>query len=874
MILYRYILREFKKPFIYTFLTITMLFVMNLVMRMLPKVLYKGVPIPVILELFAVNIASIVVLAMPMALLLAVLMTFGRLSADNEIVAIKASGRSILDLLPPMVSMASVIGILLVFFTNSVLPEANHHASKLFRDIMKKKPAAMIEAGVLMTEFPGYAIMVDSVEHSTGKIFGITIFSEEKGRVPAVTIADSGTIFQVADSSALKKGKQSATEQVLNPIGELPLSLIELSLYNGETHSDAESGDHFVINFEQQVLYVKNVDSEMSHTTSKRRGDREKSSKQLLEDIKGLEQEVDERKDKHNQRLKVFTDLIDSSVSAKEGTKIKMDTFEEWLESIEMKRSDRKSYRLIQREKSTAKMRASRIQRRELAINKSLVEVHKKYALGVAAVIFVLLGIPLGIIARNGSVAVGVVYSLIFYILYYIFLIVGENLGDKGIVHPAIAMWIGNATLFIVAVLLISSSMRGTAFILRWFFSHFIVNPWKLLITVLFRRRRRRRKSLLNTILSLPARALKKGLNIVPSYILGRFISYFLLVTIGLVVLTVVINYVSEMKSLQGGKIKEILEYYLYFLAGFMTILLPISMLLSSMLAMASLSKSSELTAIKAAGYSIVRVTFPVVLVGAGVAVGSFFVTEKVLPNASEKMESLQDVFSARRNDRKVTTGFKSYKHNFYYFNGDSETFRFKHFQTVPPRGDKVVRYRFDASGRLTEVLEARDMRFQGREWVMYDGKVRQFEPNGSVTFREFEREVATELAVTPEMMVAKVPSVDQLSYSQLKDFMEKEARQGKDISKYEAQLYFKIALAMMNFVVVLIGVAVTARSDSRGGAVHFGKGIGIVFVYLIASQLFLIFGQNGYLHPLVAAWAVTLFFFVLGLFLYRRSSR
>lgn len=873
MILYRYILREFRKPFIYTFMTITMLFVIQLVIRMLPRVLYKGVPIPVILELFAVNIASIVVLALPMALLLAVLMTFGRLSADNEIVAIKASGRSILDLLPPMVSFGALVGLLLIFFTNSVLPEANHHASKLFRDVMRKKPAAMIEAGVLMTDFPGYAIMVDSVEHGTGKIFGITIFSEEKGRVPAVTIAESGTIFQVADSSALPKKDRAVHEQVLNPTGELPLSLIELTLYNGETHSDAENGEHYVINFAKQMLYVKNVDSELTHTTSRRRGDREKSAKQLLADVEDLKAEVNERKEKHNKRLEVFEQLVDSSEVAKEGTDISHDTFEDWVAALEIKRSDRKSHRLISREKSTAKMRASRIHRRELAINKNMVEVHKKYALGVAAIVFVLLGVPLGIIARNGSVAVGAVYSLLFYILYYIFLIVGENVGDRGIVPPALSMWMGNILLFIVAALLISSSMRGTAFIFRWFFSHFFVRPWKLIITVLFRRKRRQRKSLLNTLLSLPARALKRGLNIVPSYALGRFLSYFLLVTLGLIVLTVVINYVSELKDLVGGKPREILEYYLYFLASFMTILLPISMLLSSMLAMGSMSKTSELTAIKAAGMSIVKTTFPIVIFGALIAVGSFFVTEQVLPNATDKMESLMETFAARRNDRNVTTGFKSYKHNFYYFNGN-ETFRFKHFQTVPPRGDKVVRYRFSESGMLEEVLEARDMKFQGRQWMMHDGRVRRFLPNGTVAYREFDEEVATELAVTPEKMVAKVPSVDQLSYSQLKEYMENEKRQGNDTAKYEAQLYFKIALAMMNFVVVLIGVAVTARSDSRGGAVHFGKGIGIVFIYLVSSQLLLIFGQNGYLHPQVAAWSGTVFFLVLGLFLYRRASR
>jgi lipopolysaccharide export system permease protein len=825
---------------------------MQLAVSVLPRVLYRGIPWSVVAELFAVNMASIIVLAIPMALLVASLMTFGKFSADNEIVAIKAAGKGVMDLVPPIISLSAVIAVILLFFNNNILPDANHHASQLMSDIMRKKPAAMIEPGLLIKDFPGYALMVDSVENSTGKLFDIVIFSDEKSGNPTLTVADSGTIFMTPDESQL-----------------------ELTLFDGEVHSggDGKNSDYYRISFSQQVLFVENSDSDLKRNDTKRRGDRDKSSADLLKDVDDIRGSISKVEDKHDGRIAALVKRVKSADSAKAIEEPFFKNFDEWIETVERK-STREIHYALKREKDLVKMRSERISRHERNIDKNMVEVHKKYAISVAAIIFALLGVPLGIIAKNGSVAISASYSISFFIIYYAFLIAGEHLSDNGVVPPAVSMWIGNVLLSILAIYLLRRAVKEKAFI-NWKLTWDIIKfPFKTVLKFVpaHRKRRVRPLSILQKIFGLPSALLKKVFPILPSYILGRFIAYFFTITIGLIVLTVVIDYVSGIRGFDGATIRELLIYYLYFMGWFLSIILPIALLLASMMSIGSFAKTNEITAIKAAGISMIRVTIPLIIIGILFSGFSFWFSELVLPEANRQREMLKETFKARRNNRPIPTVKKKYKRNFYYFGVDNTIYRFGHFQTEPPRGENLIRYKFE-DNRVTSVLDARRIKYEEERWIIYDGHERTFSKEGYST-RDFEKERDRELVAVAPDMVKSVRFVDQLSYGELKEFMEVVKRRGEKTARYEADLNFKFALPLMNLVVILVGVAVTARSDRRGGAVYFGVGIGLVFLYWGLAQFLLIFGRDGQLSPLFSAWSATIFFLILGIYLYQKASK
>jgi lipopolysaccharide export system permease protein len=213
---------------------------MQITTQVLPRVLYKGVSFEIVTELLIVSMASIISLALPMALLISSLMVFGKLSSDNEYTAMKAVGMSLFDMLPPIISLSAVIGVLLLFFNCNILPNANHHATQLMSDVMRKKPAALIDPGVLIKDFPGYAIKVDSVTAGTGNLYGITIFTTQNNQTPVVSVADSGTLYLTKDEKYL-----------------------ELTMFSGQTISENIGGkkkdeaDIFKIELGEQMGFIR-----------------------------------------------------------------------------------------------------------------------------------------------------------------------------------------------------------------------------------------------------------------------------------------------------------------------------------------------------------------------------------------------------------------------------------------------------------------------------------------------------------------------------------------------------------------------------------------------------------------------------------------
>jgi len=308
-------------------------------------------------------------------------------------------------------------------------------------------------------------------------------------------------------------------------------------------------------------------------------------------------------------------------------------------------------------------------------------------------------------------------------------------------------------------------------------------------------------------------------------------------------------------------------------MAWFLSIILPMALLLATMMTIGSFARTNELTAIKASGISMVKMTIPLLVVGVIMSVFSFYFTEEVLPAANKKRDLLKETFSARRNNQPLPEAKKTYKYEFYYFSNPTTGYKFTHFQTSPPRGDRVVRYRF-GDGMLLETTEMKKMEFENGKWIMFDGVKRDFSRGGGYRGKRFYNDTDSYIKDTPDEMVATVGQAEELSHRELKEIMDKGRQRGEDVAKYESDLKFKYSLPVMNFIMILIGVAVTARSDKRGGAVFFGVGLLLVLLYWAVAQFLLVLGRSGQLSPMFAAWGGTVLFMIIGLLMYRKASQ
>jgi lipopolysaccharide export system permease protein len=215
-------------------------------------------------------------------------------------------------------------------------------------------------------------------------------------------------------------------------------------------------------------------------------------------------------------------------------------------------------------------------------------------------------------------------------------------------------------------------------------------------------------------------------------------------------------------------------------------------------------------------------------------------------------------------------SGLREFRRHFYYFGNPNTMYVYDEFSTVPQRARGVKRERFRRN-RVVERITAKEMLYDSTGWRFVNGSVRSFSDAGA-TLTPFDTLSDSILTVKPVDMVAKIKGKEEMSYWELRGFIEAAKKRGEKVQKYMGELDFKLALPFVNFIVVLLGIAITARSGRKGGAVFFGIGLGLVLAFLIMARLAIVFAQNGYIPTLVGAWIANVFFLLLGLVLYKRA--
>ena len=411
MRLRRYVLSELMMPFLFGFSVIIFLLVIDLILQMLDRILGKGVPISVVFELFFLNTAWMIALAVPMAVLVSTLLAFGRLSAAGEIVAMRALGIGIHQVVGPVLLVAALLGIGLVVFNDRVLPEFNHRARVLMTDIHRKRPAVALadKAGVMIGNFKNYQILFDRADTGGNILYDLLVYSFNSNGFPETAVADSGVVeFDEARDEAL------------------------LYLFNGEIHRiDPDDPTVYALTtFAKARLRLGDAGQQLSRSSSAYRNDREMDIATMRHKISQYESELHQAKVKRANLLDAFVrEVLIDSADAKP------------VQSLRAVLGRGAADTRIVRHKSRA---ADRLR----------VEVHKKFSIPAACVAFVLVGAPIGVWARSSSAAIGAAISIGFFLIWWIFLIGGEKLADRGVLMPWLAMWMPNVLTALIGAVL------------------------------------------------------------------------------------------------------------------------------------------------------------------------------------------------------------------------------------------------------------------------------------------------------------------------------------------------------------------------------------------------------------------------------------
>ena len=441
-----------------TFAISMFLLVMQFFWKYIDDLMGKGISVMVIVELLFYVSASLIPLALPLAILLSSIMTFGNLSENNELTALKSSGLSLYRIIRPLAGVAVMIAIATFFFANYVIPVANLKWHSLIFDIQNTKISTIITPGAYSKELDGYAIKVDkgteseftgilihdhtipneitTIRAKEGKIYksenGKYLFFELKDGVrmqelepQSPTVSPDGVMHSPnGDHPSQRSSFEQATIKIdltgfdLNRSREELFKdkheMLNVLQINYITDSIEKSGHRMMMNF---VMNVKN-DHPYFMAHSYEHGSRK--SPQI-----GAEEGVE---------------IPDTIINFQDLTK------KQKITAINLAQSK------LRTKNKNLETQAQFLTAIEKDMDRYLLEFHRKFALASAIIILFFVGAPLGAIIRKGGFGAPVVIAALLFMVYFVLLTVGDNLVQSGNVTPFVGMWFPSLVLAPIAV--------------------------------------------------------------------------------------------------------------------------------------------------------------------------------------------------------------------------------------------------------------------------------------------------------------------------------------------------------------------------------------------------------------------------------------
>ena len=473
----RYLLRQLVAPFCFSLAAMTSLMLLNQIARRFGSLVGKGLAWGVIAEVFVLSLPFILAMTIPMAVLLAVLYTMSHLAADNEVTALRASGVSVPQILRPLLLWGVLMSALTFVFVDQVLPETNARLRGLLIDIGRKKPTFELREQVINEVPPSKFFLRSSrIDGATGRLRGVTIYDIGDDRVRRVIYADSGFM-------AYAPGGRDLT----------------LQLYDGLIHQyRSDEPDRFEITgFRSNEIRVRNVFDELERNTSDQiRGDREMSSCEMFAVVRDANR--DRARAEADRRFLVERDLREllrlPPATKDTATPRVSGDYCLWLGRLRAAIESRlRPGRLAAQGPGKAPVGApaqgapaapaaapapapaaqyraapdtvpsgepprlspyaevglvtARVGDASLQRDRYMVEIHKKWAISLACVSFVLVGLAMALRFPRGGMGLVIGGGLAAFSIYYVGLTAGETLADRGLLSPALSMWLPNLIL-------------------------------------------------------------------------------------------------------------------------------------------------------------------------------------------------------------------------------------------------------------------------------------------------------------------------------------------------------------------------------------------------------------------------------------------
>ena len=378
-------------------------------------------------------------LAVPMAVLVAVVMAFGSLTTTSEMTVFRATGISLYRLMMPVLIVGLFLSFCVERFNNVVLPKANYYAKSMMVDIARSKPTFGLTENAFSTLLDGYSIFIRKSDSRTKELMDIVIYDATRHGFATMVTAEKGAIDFTADYQYLV-----------------------MTLFNGEIHQvgqpDHKNYRNMTFRKHRFVFESSGFGFSRSSESRMRSGDTELSAAELLVIGDEFQKRMAASEKLINRPLENIGRLISASSSGTPRKRVGSSLSPEKARESAAAYVDRQ---LLQLDGELKSIEANRNM-----YNRYMAAYHKKYSLSLACFVFILVGAPLGVLARRGGFGVGASISLFFFVLYWMLMISGEKIAERGILDPMISMWLANTVMAAVGIFLmvrLSGSVVNTS---------------------------------------------------------------------------------------------------------------------------------------------------------------------------------------------------------------------------------------------------------------------------------------------------------------------------------------------------------------------------------------------------------------------------
>ena len=444
--MYKLILKSYLGPMFLTFFIVMFVLLMNFMFRYIDELVGKGLDISVILELMLYAMMTMISMGLPLATLLASIMTMGNLGENNELLAMKCAGMSFPKIIAPLSIVIVIFGIASFFAVNNLVPYSWSKIYALLHDIRRHSQSLEFKEGIFFNGLPDMSIRVDRKDEKTGLMEGILIYDVgNKAGSMRTTVADSGYI-QLSDDK----------------------NYLLITLYSGQSYEE-NRGSGWAENstLSHHIFDTQNMAQAVEGFTMER-SDESLFINQKTMNIKELTEKIDSLQHWVDSAVNQLSNQLLSSALFTYNREMAIDTLVQHrtqsvnlLDSIGLIQDEQNRALLVQNALSNATGAKTHINYDETSTKQNVstlykykTDWHRMLSLPFSIIIFFFIGSSLGAIIRKGGLGMPIIVSVSFFIIYYIITIFGEKLSKEGTWGAFAGTWLSTFVLIPFAVFL------------------------------------------------------------------------------------------------------------------------------------------------------------------------------------------------------------------------------------------------------------------------------------------------------------------------------------------------------------------------------------------------------------------------------------